>query len=385
MVTTFVVWSVYLQAPKQEPSYTGYTATLPNVTYADINRTFTASYQTDSGSAIPLGMSINPVYSELSQELNTYLYTVCQQYMGNVFCAGYQLSPLLPLAEANLEGGRVDTSETFSAMANTSVYDFTSVEELKEFNVLRVLDSEETWRAMSTEWSTRDRGALQCNANYGSNKSSYGPSESTLLNAYISAYGVPDYGTNKDSVGNTFTVADWIASSRTKYGDRFNIESMLSMFADEKTSVEIPGIERNFSNIQNEYHVYALMAYNHWIGSGFMTMDENTSYAGFQTIGRAYEYCEAISSPEAIEIIYAQCVQDIQSARKAGNNPPSKLSTAGGYRVFNLLVEQGVCKDWDYYFYSKKTGKWDQADTACTYAIALIYGVMQMNLLYSGY
>ena len=51
---------------------------------------------------------------------------------------------------------------------------------------------------------------------------------------------------------------------------------MVRMFADEKASVEIPGIERNFSNIQNEYHVYAIMTYNHWIGSGFMTMDEDT-------------------------------------------------------------------------------------------------------------
>ena len=116
-----------------------------------------------------------------------------------------------------------------------------------------------------------------------------------------------------------------------------------------------------------------------------MTMDEDIAYAGFKTIGRAYEYCEAISSPKAIEIIYSQCLQDIQSARNNGNYPPRCLDKNGGRRVFNLLVQEGVCKDWGYYFRHKRTGGWDQGDTACSYALGVIYGVMQMNLLYSGY
>ena len=335
--------------------------------------------------SVPVGMKIHNSYSQLSKELNTYLYEAAQEYSGNLYCGGFHLSPLLPLAEANLEGGRVDRSETFSAMASTSVYDFSSVEELRDFNVTRVLDSEETWRKMSSEYYTRDRGALQCNPNYSSNKPSYGPSERSLLDEYVAEHGMPDYGTNTDSRGNTFTVSDWISSSRVKYGDRFNVASMLQMFADEKSLVEIPGIEKNFSNIQNEYHVYAIMAYNHWIGSGFMTMDKSTAYAGFKTIGRAYEYCEDISSPKAIEIIYAQCLQDIQSARARGTYPPRCLDRTGGYRVYNLLVQEGVCKDWDYYFRHKVTNGWDQGDTACTYALGVIYGVMQMNLLYSGY
>lgn len=401
VITTFVVWSVYLEDPEMEPGYTGYQVVLPSVTYADLIRNFSTAHKpytpkppqgetsVDTPEDVPLqpsnDMKINAVYSDLSRELNTYLYDVCQQYAGNLFCSGIQLSPLLPLAEANLEGGRVDRSQTFSAMASTSVYDFSSVEELKAFNVVRVLDSKETWLKMSSEYYTRDRGALQCNPNYGGNDPAYGPSERSLLDAYVAEHGVPDYGTNTDSRGNTFTVADWIDYSRTKFGDRFNVESMVRIFADEKASTEIPIIERNFSNIQNEYHVYAIMSYNHWIGSGFMTMDEDIAYAGFKTIGRAYEYCEAISSPRAIEIIYSQCLQDIQSARSRGAYPPRCLDKTGGKRVFDLLVQEGVCKDWDYYFRHKKTGGWDQGDTAYTYALGVIYGVMQMNLLYSGY
>lgn len=397
VITTILVWTVYLDDSTESSRYTGYQVVLPSVSYTDLMRSFSTAhkpYSPDAGGDVGEGsaeqlvstdMKINSVYSELSQELNTYLCDVCQKYAGNLFCNGIQLSPLLPLAEANLEGGRVDRSQTFSAMASTSVYTYSSVEELKEFDVTRVLDSRDTWLKMSSEYYTRDRGALQCNPNYGGNDPSYGPSERSLLDAYVAEHGMPDYGTNTDSRGNTFTVADWIEYSRTKFGDRFNVESMVRMFADEKASVEIPGIERNFSNIQNEYHVYAIMAYNHWIGSGFMTMDEDIAYAGFKTIGRAYEYCEAISSPRAIEIIYSQCLQDIQSARNSGGYPPRCLDTKGGYRVFNLLVDEGVCKDWDYYFRHKRTNGWDQGDTACTYALGVIYGVMQMNLLYSGY
>ena len=110
--------------------------------------------------------------------------------MMNLFCNGIQLSPLLPLAEANLEGGRVDRGQTFSAMASTSVYTYPSVEELKEFDVTRVLDSRDTWLKMSSEYYTRDRGALQCNPNYGKNDPSYGPSERSLLDAYVAEHGM---------------------------------------------------------------------------------------------------------------------------------------------------------------------------------------------------
>lgn len=378
--------------PVDKWDYTGYLAVIPDVTYEEITRTFAhfneqePPVQEEGELALLSGdVSYNSVYSQLSQELNTYLYSVCQAYAGGLTCAGIRLSPLLPLAEANLEGGRVDTSVTFSALASSSVYEFTCVEDLADLNVTDVLRSEATWYTMTSEYYTRDRGALQCNPAYGSNKVSYGASERSLLDAYVEEYGIPAYGTNRDSRGNTFSVADWIATSRTKYGDRFNVTSMVQMFADEKAQVEIPSIEANFSDLQNEYHVYAIMAYNHWIGSGFMTMDEGSAYAGFRTIGRAYEYCRDISSPKAIEIIYSQCLQDIQYARSRGVNPPRCLDRSGGYRVYKLLVSEGVCEDWDYYFRHFVTNNWDQGDTACTYALGVIYGVMQMALLYSGH
>ena len=142
VITTIIVWTVYLEEPSTDSRYTGYQVVLPSVNYTDIIRNFSTAHkpyspepETDeTGGDIPQissDMKINPVYSELSQDLNTYLYDVCQQYAGNLFCSGIQLSPLLPLAEANLEGGRVDRSQTFSAMASTSVYTYSSVEELK--------------------------------------------------------------------------------------------------------------------------------------------------------------------------------------------------------------------------------------------------------------
>lgn len=383
---TWLLCTLYLPDAEQVEDYTGYVVTLPTVTYSNIMRTVAVAHKEGVAAEEDPGCVINDSYSDLSRELNLYLYDVCQAYASGLTCAGFTLSPLLPLAEANLEGGRVDTSETFSAMASTSVYDFSSVEELKALDVTRVLDSEDTWLAMSREYYTRDRGALQCNTNYSGNDPSYGASEYSLLATYIAEHPeVLNYRSNSDSRGNRFSVAEWVNSSRTKYGDRFNVESMVRMFVDEKALVEIPSIEANFSSLQNEYQVYTIMAYNHWIGSGFMTMDEDIAYAGFRTIGRAYEYCADISTPKAIEIIYSQCLQDIQSARSKGKNPPKCLGMTSAYRVYNLLVDEGVCKDWDYYFRHKYTGSWDQGDTACTYALGVIYGVMQMSLLYSGY
>lgn len=124
---------MYLDDSTESSRYTGYKVVLPSVSYTDLMRSFSTAhkpYSPDAGGDVGEGsaeqlvstdMKINPVYSELSQELNTYLYDVCQKYAGNLFCNGIQLSPLLPLAEANLEGGRVDRSQTFSAMASTSL------------------------------------------------------------------------------------------------------------------------------------------------------------------------------------------------------------------------------------------------------------------------
>lgn len=417
ILTIWLVVPMLLPEIDTESPFKGNQAVLPNISYSEVIQNFSRAHKpflssttiSPTGEVVPEDnsevmklietaieesnfelpvfgdLAINPVYSAVSVELNTYLYYVCQLYASGMQVGDIELSPLLALAEANLEGGRVDRSQTFSGMAPTSVFTFNSAEELRAFNVTDVLQSEETWRAMSSEYSTRDRGPLQCLPSYAFNRQEYGPSESALLSKYVEENGCPDYGTNKDSLGVVFSVQDWINYSRTAYGDRFNVESIIHMFADEKREVEIPGILRNFGQLQNEYHVYAIMAYNHWCGSGYMTMSNDTPYAGFQTIGRSKEYCEAISSPAAIEIIYSQCVQEIQRARDSGQYPVRCLDKKSGRALFDVLVEQGVCKEWDYYFRHKRTGSWDQGATACSYPLGLIYGVMQMNLLYSGY
>lgn len=328
---------------------------------------------------------INDSYSKLSKELNTYLYQCAMLYANDLYVGNIHLSPFLPLSEANQEGGRVNTSVTFSAMASSSIFSFESVDDLANLNVTDCLRSRDIWRRMASEYYTRDRGALQCNPNYGANDPAYGRSEYDLLQEYVALNGTPDYGTLTDSLGNTYGVQQWIATSRTKYGDRFNVVSMLRMFADEKRNVEIPGILRNFPNVQNEWEVYCIMAYCHWCGSGYLTMDRSWAYAGWNSIERADEYCRDLSSPLAIEIIYSQCLQDIQYARERGRNPVKSLDKSSGRAVFDKLYEAGAVKEWDYYFRHKITGSWDQGATACTYPIGMIYGVMQMNLLYSGY
>ena len=404
-VVTISYWnSVLPEHVNDSPDFSSYMPILPDVEYSKLSTGFIIRHKSykHEGVGKPNNpevkeelpsvelfddLSIHHSYSKLSKELNTYLYQVCQRYCSGMTVGDIELSPLLILAEANIEGGRVDTSETFSAIAHTSVYDFTSVEELRNFNVVRVLDNAKTWKAMSSEYSTRDRGALQCNPNYGASNIAYGPSERELLNSYISINGTPDYGKNKDATGNIFDVDEWISYSRTAYGDRFNVESLAMMFADEKRYVEIPGILQNFPYLQNEYHVYAIMAYNHWAGSGFMTMDRDIAYAGWKTVARADEYCLDISSPEAIEVLYSLCVQDIERARREGSNPVKCLDNKNARVVFDKLVNAGICKPWDYYFRHKYSagGTWDQGVSACAYPLAQIYGVIQMNLLYSGY
>ena len=384
--------------------FKSYELVLPDVTYEEIERFLwpesgggripAPGFEEEGGESpsipsvsLPSAVKIHDSYSPLSKELNLYLYGLATTYCGNMYVGDIKLSPMLPLAEANLEGGRVDTSVTFSAIASSSIFSFDSVEELESLNVTDCLKDAATWRAMSSEYYTRDRGALQCNPNYGADKPEYGPSERELLDAYVAEHGMPNYGTNHDSIGNVFTVEDWIEYSRTKSGDRFNPESIIRIFADEKRNVEIPGILRNFPDVENEWQVYCIMAYNHWCGSGYMTMDRSIAYAGWQTVAKSDEYIKDITTPEAIEVLYSQCVQDIQRARAAGRNPVRCLDSYSGRALFDRLHEAGIVKDYYYYFRDKTNagGTWNQGRTACTYPLGLMYGIMQMNLLYAGY
>lgn len=409
VVGTYIFWTVKFSSAEVEEAdrFRSYMAIIPNVSIDDIESgiiwrhkqydpvdepTLEPGPGLDEGPEIHISLAltsnatINDCYSPLSKELNLYLYQLCQQYASDMYVGDIKLSPLLVLAEANLEGGRVDTSVTFSALASSSVFTFESVEDLARLNVTDCLRSERIWKIMSSEYYTRDRGALQCNPNYGANDPSYGPSESQLLADYVAEYGIPDYGTNRDSVGNVYTVADWIRFSRTKAGDRFNPESMVRIFADEKKRTEIPGILRAFPDVQNEWQVYCIMAYCHWCGSGYLTMNRDMPYAGFKTVARSDEYCVDLSQPAVIEKLYSICLQDIEHARSVGRNPVRCLDKVTGRAVFDELVEAGLLKEWDYYFrHLVGSNGWDQGATACSYPIGLLYGVIQMSLLYSGY
>lgn len=407
MVTVMIVWLSPKFALPEEIDWS-VTPTIPVQGYQDIQAVFSTRHKAydpnvqqiiqQAGSkddkelftpGIHLDiadMQINDCYSDLSKELNTYLYAICVEYASGIKVNDIELSPLLVLAEANQEGGNVDRSKTFSSLAYSATFDWQSVQELASMNVTSVLRDSDTWHALSNEYSTRDRGALQCNPNYSGNDTRYGKSEHMLLDEWVAENPVPDWGTENDAVGNVFTVQQWMDYSRVKYGDRFNPASMVMMFADEKRNVEAPRIAQLFPDIQNEYEVYAIMAYNHWCGNGFMTMDNDTPYAGFQTIGRAKEYCHDLASPKAIELIYTKVLQDIQTARQNGTYPPKTLDKNTGRAVFDMLHEAGAVQEWDYYFRHKvMSNGWDQGRTACSYPLALIYGVMQMNLLYSGY
>lgn len=408
IVGTYAFWRHVLPYDSESTEvadlFKSYIPTLPTIPYDDIERQFQKAHKGDStvpqtGAIIqepddlnwssPILVSseaiINDFYSDLSKELNIYLYEIAQEYANDMWCGDIQLSPLLPLAEANLEGGRVNPRITFSAIADSSVFTYESVYQLANHNVTDCLRDKQTWRTMATEYYTRDRGALQCNPDYGANNPAYGASERELLNAYITERGIPDYGTCHDKRGNTYDVSDWIDYSRTMYGDRFNPESVIRMFADEKRNVEIPLIRKYVPNIQNEWEVYCYMAYCHWCGTGYLTMNKSDSYSGFQTIGRSNEYLHDITTPESIEFIYSLCVKDIRDAREHNRCPVVAIDSNSGRVIFDALHERGLVKDWDYYFRHKMTGDWDQGKTACYYPFGMIYGVMQMNLLYSGY
>ena len=217
---------------------------------------------------------------------NTQLMNLADQYY-QVYYGDLRVSPLLPLAQANVETpGRADHNITWSALFPSK---YVPIEKLETFNVCDVATNPKQYSALMHECSTRDRGALQMSPTYGTGNAMYNNQMS---------------GTEVDKL-KTCTVDPmakvWVSGASTHPGDRFNIRDVLLRLASAHSDA-LRYCERNNLEIATDAQAVVMLAMHHhrsgvWVSKG--------GAGGWRSMQLAYEYAQAISSQEQVNTLVA--------------------------------------------------------------------------------
>lgn len=211
---------------------------------------------------------------------NVKLYQIADQYF-QVYYKGHRVSPLFPLALANVETpGRADNSLTWSALFPSKYVDLSLVD---TFDVTYVAQDPVTYNALMHEWSTRDRGALQMSPTYGTNI----PEVNALM-------GVSE----KEKLAVTQVVPaaqSWANGASTEPGDRFNTHDVcLRLMASAKTA--ITQIESKNITIHNDAELIVMLAmYHHRSG-----VWQVSGAGGWLSTQSCLDYVHEICSQESI-------------------------------------------------------------------------------------
>lgn len=219
---------------------------------------------------------------------NAKLYNYSDKYF-QVYFGDKRISPIFPLAIANVEtGGRANHDITWSSLFPSAIADISLID---TFDVTTVVSDDKLYKALSSDYSTRDRGALQMSPTYGAG--------SQATNKHMS-------GTEKSKLSkvNTSKYSAWCAGASDCAGDRFYIP-------DELLRMKV-AMDYNVGQIvANGYapvdinHLLAMLAVGHNSGSGvFAQHNSSNSVGNWVSAKKCYEWCEMCTGAEVISLMY---------------------------------------------------------------------------------
>lgn len=281
------------------------------------------------------------IASEVSAS-NVALYNMCDRYF-TVYFGGTRLSPIVPMAIANVETpGRADHSVTWSALFPSKIVDISLLDTM---DVTTVLETEDYYKALSSEVSTRDRGALQMSPTYGTGKESF--------NNMMS-------GTEQDKLRTIDTTdhSKWVQSASAKPGDRFHLPDVLLRLSSAFTSATEDMIRHDYTPSSDMQLFVMCTMYHHrsgvWTGKAHGGTTWNSS-------DLAYEYSALISSPEFIEIVTDYC-----------EDHPD-VYTIDGKTAMSLV--KSVCPN---------SEKYCGSTLVLSYPVKCLYSYVKLSKLYGG-
>lgn len=320
--------------------------------------------------------------SQLAIDCNSRLFEICNKYYLATY-AGKQLSPLIPMAIANIETpGRADNTITYSSLFPSKCVPVNSAESINNMSCLAVLESSEVFSVLAGDHWTRDRGALQMNPAYGVEYEAFnslmGPSEAEIL-GNIAGLGMDfsGYRANQPRYNNTIGVDDWLAMISVYPGDRYNVkDSVLRLAAASQSAVD------EFSTsyeIVNDAQEMCLIAMHHNSGSVWNPSYVSKKVGNWRNGAVAYRYCCAVSSPEFVSRVKAICLDRLSKARKDNKTPPMFLERKDAKKLYDEAYSDGIVEDYNTYVY---TGQY--YEVTYLYPIQALYAYTMLGLVYSG-
>lgn len=295
--------------------------------------TFTEEYSTY--------MQETSILSDVSLP-NVALYNMCDRYF-NVYFGDTKLSPLVPLAIANVETpGRADHSVTWSALFPSGVV---PIELLDTMDVTTVVSNPEYFAKLSKESSTRDRGALQMSPSYGTGNDQ--------INALMS-------GSEKDKLSSVdcSSYAAWASGASSMSGDRFYLPDVLLRLSAAFTDAS-EDMARNNYLPESDVQAYVMCAMYHH-RSGVWT---NKAHGGktWNSSALAYEYSNLISTEEFLHLL-----EDYRDSH-------TDVYTIDNKVAMSLLKE--VCPD---------PYKYSSSNLVLGYPVKCLYAYVKLAKLYGG-
>ena len=274
---------------------------------------------------------------------NAELYHLCATYF-DVYYGGENLSPILPMAIANVETpGRANFDVTWSALFPSKIV---PVEEMYTFNVTTVISDPAYYKALSTEYSTRDRGCLQMSPTYGTGNKE--------INTLMS-------GTEVDKLRgvDTSKYKSWVSGASSSPGDRFYLPDVLLRMRSAMQQ-QCDYIAKNGYTPLNDFHLVSMCAMGHHNSGVWYYNNRSKAIGCWKSAGKAYEWSTLVSSQDMINVLYEYA--SVSSATYIDSSTAKKL-----------LAKVSDANPMDY----------ATKDIVCWYPIKALYAYIKLCTLYT--
>lgn len=301
--------------------------------------------------------SINESIPSDTVDLNQHLLNLCYAYF-NVSMSGCKLSPLFPMAIANVEtGGRADPNKTFSSLMPSKYVKCDTPVDIDNYSILSLFESEYAYNALTQEWSTNERGSLQENYGYGV-KGLTLPSERSIIDQAYPDGNYPAW------------VEDWwLRGVSVDAGDRFSIQGSVSRL-QVSCNQTASWVDQQYF-VDNELQAVGILAIAHGASSAFNPVVRDRTVGNWISGQRAYDYATALSQPEAYGVIRDYAMSTY---------PNRTISRATAKKLLEEMSSKGLIDDIGTYVHLSG----NLAEVSYTYPVCVLYAYTQLGFFYSG-
>lgn len=320
--------------------------------------------------------------SQLAIDCNTALFDMCNKFYLTSW-NGKQLSPIIPMAIANIEtGSRADQSITYSSLFPSGCVSIKSADAIVNMSCLAVLENSTVFNQLASDHWTRDRGPLQMNPEYGTGLDSFnslmGPPETEIL-SNISGAGIDFTGYQAYEPRNSrnIGVKEWLDELSSYPGDRHNVKDAILRFAS--ASQEAIDAYNSLYEIRDNLEAVAVVAMHHNAGSVWNSGLLTKKVGNWRSGQSAYAYCSAISSDKFTDKIKSKVNDNLSKAREGNKKIKMTLDRDEAKALYQEAVSEGIVQNYTTYV---TEGRYYEV-TYC-YPIQAMYAYLMLTAVYSG-